>query len=775
MGNARELATEQAHVDLAYAELEARRMRAQQLEESAATRSLRTLYERDERAGAASRRRLELELGDLPLCFGRFDMDTTDAADRGDSLGASWYVGRVHVDEPGGDPLVVDWRAPIAEPFYRATQSEPLGVRRRRHLHCRGRQVRGIDDEVFGAATPDEDVALVGEAALLRALDRKRTGRMGDVAATIQADQDRIVRAPLDGTIVVQGGPGTGKTAVALHRLAYLLFTHRAALEKKGVLVVGPNTSFIRYIERVLPSLGEGSAVYRTTAGVRDELLKVVGEPPALRRIKGDERMAEVLQRAVRLRQRPLRKAASVGFGAQRLRFGARASAELIERVQARPGTHNERRPMVVRLVLAALHRDHLRATGRAAAAGLKPSAPLDFDSFAEVARDLVEVRVLFDRLWPELTAEQLLADLYRFPPLWREAAANALSEAEIELVASADATAGEAMPTWTSADVALLDELDVLLGPVHAAPRGREPAEDLDWLADRVLEAVRADPDVPMSASMAAEIRDRVLADQVGRSPTVRPETVSRAFGHIVVDEAQDLSPMEWRMLARRCPSGSFTIVGDQGQASAGWTRTWAEVADGVRAGRPATVVELSVNYRTPFEVMDLASNVLAQAAPHVTPPVSVRSGAPPAFVEASPTDVLAEGVSTALRLRGELEAGTLALIVPGGLVENARRALDADPVGRGRGGDPLDDDVVLLSPTAAKGLEFDGVVVVDPASIADADGLLALYVALTRTTSRLAVVHPGRLPEALCVGTGTSEGGFRGGIPSASGNLGS
>jgi DNA helicase IV len=310
-----ELAAEQAHVDRAYdrlEELERKALDLAQDERAEYSRTFAGVLERDVRERAGLRRRASLRLGSLNLCFGRIDCEG----------GASYHLGRVAVADEEQEPLIVDWRAPIAEPFYRATPADPLGLRRRRHLLTKGRKVLRLDDEVFGgAALADEpgedDLVLVGEAALLEALRRARTGRMGDIVSTIQAEQDRIIRAPLNGLVVVQGGPGTGKTAVALHRAAYLLYTHRFPLEEMGVLFVGPNPVFLRYIERVLPTLGESGCRMVTADELVDDVPVERVDLPAVTRLKGEARMADVIAAAVRSRQRPLRKAVAVPLGGQ--------------------------------------------------------------------------------------------------------------------------------------------------------------------------------------------------------------------------------------------------------------------------------------------------------------------------------------------------------------------------------------------------------------------------------------------------------------------------
>ena len=742
MDGAGELATEQDYVDRAYEQLAVRRGIASRAnDDRAASTPIRMRLERDELNLARANREADLRLGDLPLCFGRIDMDDDE----------SWHIGRLAVDDDAREPLVVDWRAPVAEPFYRATSAAAQGVARRRHLRCRGSTVLELDDEIFGRSEATDGLAVVGEAALLRALARRRTGRMADIVATIQRAQDEIIRAPLEQALVVQGGPGTGKTAVALHRIAYLLYTHRELLEAKGVLLVGPSMTFLRYIESVLPSLGEQGARFRTAATLLDGVHVTAADSPNATAVKGSVRMAQVLEQAVAGRQRPLRKAVDIGFGAYTLRLSATASRQVIEAVRNLPGRHNERRALLERIVMAHLHQVLVARIERAQRSGRAVSPPMELEPFVSAASDNREIRVLLDRLWPIITAEQLIDDLLGRPALLRDAAKSILTEEEQAAIVR---TASAEDRGWTEADIALLDEVAGLLGPVPPTARRATTTEDRDWMADRVLEGLRADEDLSFNANMAAEIRQRILDDQVQRVEGTPPRArVGTSFAHVVVDEAQDLSPMQWRMIGRRCPTGSMTLVGDLGQASGLWQRDWDTVLAEV-SPRVHQTVELTVNYRTPSEVMDLAAKVLAEAAPGLKPPDSVRSsGTPPRIIDCD-IDGLARVVArSAADAIEALESGTVAIVAPFRFHKDVRVELNAQTRTRSTGRHPLDDPVALLTPTQAKGLEFDAVVVVEPAEIADSGtpGLLALYIALTRTTGGLTIIHSGRLPAPL------------------------
>ena len=359
-----EIQAEQAYLDHAHERLEAMREAARSVASEVvalgAGGTFAARVERDIRVELSSRRLAALDIGDAPVAFGR--LDRTD--------GERYHIGRLAVFDEEGDPLVVDWRAPVAEPFYRATPAEPLGVVRRRHFQFRGRRLAGIEDELLDREASD-DLVLVGEAALLASLERGRTGRMGDIIATIQGEQDAVIRAGLGGALVVQGGPGTGKTAVALHRAAYLLFTYRTRLERQGVLLVGPNTVFLRYVEQVLPSLGEQAVTLATPADLYAGPTRPTGvESPAVAAVKGDRRMARLLERAVATTERPLRRPLSVQFGGHALTVSPAATRRLIEAARRRKGSHNGRRPFVERQLSRMLTASWRRRRGADGAGG---------------------------------------------------------------------------------------------------------------------------------------------------------------------------------------------------------------------------------------------------------------------------------------------------------------------------------------------------------------------------------------------------------------------
>ena len=634
----------------------------------------------------------------------------------------------------------------MAEPFYRATPVAPMGVVRRRHFltrHGEGRVLLGIDDEVFDRdAAEAEGLDAVGEAALLAALDRARTGRMGDIVATIQTEQDEAIRADLAGVLIVSGGPGTGKTAVALHRAAYLLYTHRKKLAAQGVLLVGPSPIFLRYIDQVLPSLGEDEVHLATAAGLKPQFRVRAVDADSVAVVKGDARMATVIAAALRDRQHPLPRDVVFSFEGVVLRLTRRDSRRVIERARTRRGTHNELRPHVVKHVVDVLRAQYRRALGAA--------APDDADWDREVSnrlRRVPEVRLALERMWPVLSGAELIHDLFSFPGLIRSAADPVLDRREqAGLFRPRSPSVREV--EWTEADLALIDEADALLGPPEAARprRTRSRRARLDDAAFRTLQ----------DQGVGGFLTSAQIAERYGTPAAAGgvDDGEPRTFGHVLVDEAQDLSPMQWRMLARRCPSGSMTLVGDFGQASRpGSAAGWSDVLGLLPTHAGSHDVELHVNYRTPAEIMDVAARVLAVAAPGLEPSDSVRStGTPPVFVRVAEADLVTE---TATRVRAVLgRPGTKAVVAPPALHAPLVAAL-AD-VGAASGSvDALDAPVVVLGPVEAKGLEFDQVVVVEPADLVTPDqrGLRLLYVTLTRATQALEVVHARPLPDALRV----------------------
>lgn len=762
-----EIAAEQVYLDAVYGRLEAMRQSASSVAEVYAdvhqggTHQAR--LERDIAVETTHRRLAALDIGDAPLCFGRIDGRDGDR----------FYVGRLAVDDEERSPLVVDWRAPVAEPFYRATAIEPMGVLRRRHLLTRrGREVIGIDDEVFDPDAVDgAGLTVMGEGALLSALERERTGRMGDIVATIQAEQDQAVRADLPGALVVEGGPGTGKTAVALHRAAYLLYTYRKRLGTQGVLLLGPSAVFLRYIEQVLPSLGEHEVQLATITGLKPQLQRRGADPPRLAAVKGDARMVTVLRTALADRERPPRRDVELAVDGLRLRITRRDCRRLLERARRQRGSHNARRPLVERMLvdrLVAQYRDAMARTHRevltldgvgdagedydptvAAALARGEAPPLDWESeLRDRLRGRPEVRIALERMWPVLSGPQLVHDLFSFEALIRSATDGVLSREEQRGLHRPRAASVREVP-WTDADVALVDEADALLGPVEAArPRhnGRRRAAE----REAIETAARVMRELGLGAYTTASALAERFADPVARRDVASAIPELRTFGHVLVDEAQDLTPMQWRMLARRCPTGSMTLVGDFGQASRpGSARGWDDVLALLPTHDAPRHVTLTVNYRTPVEIMDVANRLLTVAAPSVVTARSVRStGRLPRFTR---TEDLV-GTAAAAARAATTQGGTVAVVAPQDLHDAITAAL-ADLGAVADSPAVLDAPVGVLGPTGVKGLEFDHVVVVEPARLVTADpsGLRLLYVTLTRATRTLTVVHAAALPEAL------------------------
>jgi len=754
-----ELAAEQAYVTLLYARLDAMRAAtAQRLwevyrgptAENEQGRSERESFAREHRERAA-----ELDAAERNLCFGRLDFEDDD--DR-------FYIGRLGLRSGDhGELLLVDWRARAAEPFYRATGRQRYGVTRRRHLHTAGRTVVSLDDDVLDLDAVDES-RLTGEAALLASLRRGRTGRMGDIVATIQADQDRVIRDDPAGILVVEGGPGTGKTVVALHRAAYLLYTDRKRLARRGILVIGPSAAFLRYIDQVLPSLGENDVVLATTATLFPGVDPQAAESPRAAQVKGDAKMAGVLAAAVTaLRQLPAADVEAKVDGVSyritpRLCEQARAEAEgSRDPDTGDPLPHNAARRVFAAAVLRELARQ--RARDLTVRQSLTPQDEAGLQ--AELA-DAPAVRAVLDALWPEADPQQLLALLYAEPARLSLPAAERAALARPRPAAGGPGAGGPG--AWTPADVPLLDELAELLGPpdasYRAARRGQaeadaEHAVALRYAGELVAKMI-ADEAIVVPAlevnDFTAWIASRNTGDEAEGTLAERAlGDRTWAYGHVIVDEAQELSAMAWRMVARRCPARSMTVVGDLAQASApGAPSTWAQVLDPVAPRRWRTA-RLSVNYRTPAPAMALAAALLP---PGSEPPQAVRDGDGQPWL-AGPEGLA--GLPGLVRRERELIGdGRVAVIAP-----PARLAATAAQLGLPARPD-LDAPVTVLSPGQAKGLEFDAVIVVDPAGIEQASprGRADLYVALTRTTRRLGLVAPGELPAGLAAVLGQAAG---------------
>ncbi|MCP4436374.1 MAG: AAA family ATPase [Actinomycetia bacterium] len=695
MANHPELESEQAYIEHAHECLEATRAEVEAMRnsvEGGKGGTFQNRFERDVMWDRVDSRLHQLDLGDMSLVFGRLDSEALEGDENG--VGArpeeTYYIGRTAVSDANRDPVVVDWRAPMAETFYRATGVDPMGLKRRRHFSTRGSTLLGIDDELFGTAADALDQGLVqGHGALISALEESRSGKLSDIVGTIQAEQDAIIRSELPGVVVVQGGPGTGKTVVALHRAAYLLYTHRFPLEGQGVLVVGPNRVFLSYIEQVLPSLGEAGVEIAQLSNLVPHVRVTGYDDEQTARVKGDLRMIDVVRAAVRDRQRALPEPLRIPYGVQHLTLSVEDSAEIVTQARRRFRTHNAGRKFVEQLFFERLAESHRN------------------DDPAETVRGRIrrepEVRAALERMWPLLTPTELLNDCFGSPGLRRSATRRFLDDDEAALLAR-ERLGDPVDVVFTHHDVPLLDEALEKLGP---RPRHKE-------------------------------------ADAV------------RTYGHIVIDEAQDLSPMQLRVLDRRSLNGSMTIVGDIAQSTGAWAHDdWESVLDHLPSRREPRFEELTIGYRVPGPIMDLAARVLRVAAPQLEPPTSIRhSGEPPRIVGVPAGDLhleLADLVRSELKA---VETGNVAVVVPLSMAERIDEVLDTAGIEHGRATrQGLARQVTIVTPSLVKGLELDSVIVVEPELILheEARGPQSLYVAVTRSTKRLSILHTGELPQIL------------------------
>ncbi|HEX4789739.1 MAG TPA: AAA family ATPase [Actinospica sp.] len=634
-----------------------------------------------------------LDRPDVPLFFGRLDY----AADGGaEYSGERFYVGRRHVHDAQGDPMVVDWRAPVSLAFYRASAKTPMGLGLRRRFGFAQGQLTAIEDEPFGADAAASPGIEGGSRILRQEIERPRTGPMRDIVATIQPEQDEIVRADLGTSICVQGAPGTGKTAVGLHRVAFLLYAHRERIKRGGALVVGPNRQFLKYIEQVLPALGEIDVAQATVAELVDRAPVRAVEEPTVARLKGDARMAEVLSRAVWGHLAEPAEALLVVRGSRRWRVPAYELAEHIAALRGRDVRYGAGRTMLGQRIA------HSVLT-RMEEAGESPD-----DRVQNAIARSTPVRKAVDQAWPALDPAKLLHALLSSPERLAEAAEGLLTEEERQLLVWARPPRSAGAARWTAADAVLLDELADLL---------------------------------ERTASLA----------------------------HVVLDEAQDLSAMQLRAVARRCTTGSVTVLGDIAQATTPWaTGSWESALAHLGKG-DAVIEELTQGFRVPRQVIEYAARLLPAIAPELAPPTSVRqqggglevlSVADPARLDAR----LAEIVRDALA-----EEGSIGLIAADAAIDRLAKVLSRTGIEYSRLDAEEDETVVgagaadqvrlvLVPATLAKGLEYDQVIVLEPSEIAEAEhdallGLRRLYVVLTRAVTRLTVLHARPLPAQLAV----------------------
>lgn len=650
------LAAEQAHLAQSRAALQAMREHAQSLSSDAAgdwvsQQILQSLL--DKRVAALA------DHPDTPLFFGRLERDADD------DLPTTIYVGRRHVHDGGSKPLVIDWRAPVSRAFYQASPSDPMGVALRRRFGYHGGRLTAFEDE------PLNKGADLGPSKILTdEIERPRTGPMRDIVATIQPDQDEIVRAALTQTVCVQGAPGTGKTAVGLHRAAYLLFTHRERLARAGVMIVGPNRAFLSYISSVLPALGEVKVDQTTVADLLggDQL----PEDPLVGAVKGDARMAAVLERALWMNIVKPTEGLMYTQGVHRFRVADYEVREIVASLRGTTRYGPGRAALAQRLAHQVLVRMEQR--------GDSPD-----DRVQDAVARSKPVKALVESVWPKMSAQQVLFRLLSDAEFLARAAKSDLSSEEQQTLLWRKPYRSWKSAKWSAADAALLDELD----------------------------------------------------DLIERTPSL---------GHLVVDEAQDLSEMQLRALGRRCRTGSATVLGDLAQGTTPWSTTsWESVLRhlGQDSGE---VTELTLGFRVPREVLDYAAQLLPSIAPDLAAPQSLRPGLGSLSVRRG--GQLADAVREALT-----REGSIGVIVPDATVEQVAGSLDgiAHAV---LGPDSTEEHRVLVIPaTLAKGLEYDHVIVVEPADIVEAEprGLARLYVVLTRAVTSLTVLHHKPLPEQL------------------------
>ena len=620
-----------------------------------------------ERLGAARAERLQALAADpgVPPFFGRTDSGTE-----------TFHIGRRHVRDADGTPVVIDWRAPMSRPFYRASAADPQGLVRRRRFGFAGGELTSYEDELL---TSGHD----GDGRLLREeIERPRSGPMRDIVATIQPEQDAIVRAPLAESICVQGAPGTGKTAVGLHRAAYLLYTHGGQLARTGVLVVGPNRAFLRYIEQVLPTLGEVDVDQTTVAELTGRVPVRGADGPPVAVLKGDARMAEVLHRALWGSIAKPADDVQVPMTGRRRRVPVERLKRYVDDLRRRGRAGDDQQVLhhaAGRERLAMLLAEDARRQAEAAGGG-----PTDAET-RRAARS-PEVRAFCDAVWPAWDAAELVHTLLTDPAVLARAARGVLDDGEQALLLRPAGPLRSA--PWTEADAVLVDEVAGLL--------------------------------------------ERTTG-----------------YGHVVVDEAQDLSPMQCRAVARRLAAGSLTVLGDLAQATSPWSAAdWGRTLAGL--GRPDTAVRpLTRGYRVPGEVLEYANRLLPAIAPGLPAATAVRRGA--GSLRIRPGGPLADVV------RGLAAApGSIGVVCADAAVTEVAGVLVAAGLPATVLGDDGDAGLLAVVPaTLAKGLEFDAVVVVDPAAIVAAEprGLHRLYVVLTRAVSTLVVLHSGDLPELLAV----------------------
>lgn len=736
------VAEEQEFVDRAYSRLDQLRSQyreqRQKIDANHGVGNAQGWTERDALATHFAELSSRLDNVEERLVFGRLDMKDH----------ATHYIGRISLLDEHSAPLLVDWRAPISAPFYQATAQEPLGVVRRRHIATRARTVTSVEDELLDVdQAHHQGLTLQGEGALMSALSSARSGRMGDIVATIQGEQDRVIRASDRGILVVQGGPGTGKTAVALHRAAYLLYTQRERLERSGVLIIGPSRTFLRYIEQVLPSLGESGVVQMTIGDIVPGLSAQDDDPVDIAAIKGRAAFSRILREAVRLIPRLPDRDQVLQVWNRRVTLRIKDVQEALSRARRSGRPHNvARESFAMGLMELLAGRLIVEAGDASSTADIDPD---DLRTWLSEIRDSVDARRAINLAWMPTQAPAFLRKLWSRPDLLAQANRKAGTPLSVEDLSLLYRAQDEPL---TISDIPLIDELEELLGTLDLASAQKRRAEEQREKEERE----RANEALKATGLGGGIVTADMLMRQTQEAPSLRPLAEraradrSWTYGHIVIDEAQDLSPMAWRCLLRRCPSRSMTVVGDLDQKR-GHRRphSWKQ-ALGPAARAFSEEFVLSISYRTPRALTRIAQAVMAQhGTPVLYPMEAVRDVTDCYRVSHTHKDTLKECVSQVVstmeerldREEGEGK-GRICVIVP----DAQAQLWHADE----SGASALDQRVSYLTAAGSKGLEFDSVVVVEPGEILE-QGSGDLFVALTRATHDLHTVTTTQLPRGM------------------------
>ena len=736
------VAEEQEFVDRAYSRLDQLRSQyreqRQKIDANHGVGNAQGWTERDALATHFAELSSRLDNVEERLVFGRLDMKEH----------ATHYIGRISLLDEHSAPLLIDWRAPISAPFYQATAQEPLGVVRRRHIATRARTVTSVEDELLDVdQAQHQGLTLQGEGALMSALSSARSGRMGDIVATIQGEQDRVIRASDRGILVVQGGPGTGKTAVALHRAAYLLYTQRERLERSGVLIIGPSRTFLRYIEQVLPSLGESGVVQMTIGDIVPGLSAQDDDPVDIAAIKGRAAFSRILREAVRLIPRLPDRDQVLQVWNRRVTLRVKDVQEALSRARRSGRPHNvARESFAMGLMELLAGRLIVEAGDASSTADIDPD---DLRTWMSEIRDSVDARRAINLAWMPTQAPAFLRKLWSRPDLLAQANRKAGTPLSVEDLSLLYRAQDEPL---TISDIPLIDELEELLGTLDLASAQKRRAEEQREKEERE----RANEALKATGLGGGIVTADMLMRQTQEAPSLRPLAEraradrSWTYGHIVIDEAQDLSPMAWRCLLRRCPSRSMTVVGDLDQKR-GHRRpnSWKQ-ALGPAARAFSEEFVLSISYRTPRALTRIAQAVMAQHGTPVLYPMEAVRDVPDCYqVSHTHKDTLKECVSQVVSTMEERldheegeGKGRICVIVP----DAQAQLWHADE----SGASALDQRVSYLTAAGSKGLEFDSVVVVEPGAIL-AQGSGDLFVALTRATHDLHAVTTTQLPRGM------------------------